>query len=354
MPQSFVSRCLSVALVVCAGACARTPAPATDAFTVMTFNVENLFDTVDDLDRRDETYLPLSAKQTAAHRALCADIPVDVWRRECLEWDWNDAVYTTKLQRVAAAILQENDGLGPDIVIFQEVENRGVVATLRDRFLSDADYGTLVLIEGQDTRGIDVAILSRFPLDGSPTLHPGYFDDYPDEPRNDTRGILEASLRLPNGVVATVFAVHFPAPFHPLVMREQAYEHLNRLADNVDGERFVIAAGDFNTTEQENNEHALFDRFVYPAWELAHENGCEGCPGTFYYRRDQVWNHLDLIMWRRPSDAGPAVRIVDVRLSNEAPYQTSPDGRPQSFDLPAALGVSDHWPVTAELAVNPR
>ncbi|MEM8981491.1 MAG: endonuclease/exonuclease/phosphatase family protein [Pseudomonadota bacterium] len=357
MRPFFACRCLSwLAFLACIGAvaCARTPTPDPATVTVMTFNVENLFDTVDDPDRRDETYLPLSAKQTAAHRALCADVAVDVWRRECLEWDWNERVYATKLERIANAILQENSGRGPDVIVLQEVENRAVVAALRDRFMPDAGYRTLALIEGQDTRGIDVAILSRLPLDGSPTLHPGFFDDYPNGPRNDTRGILEASLRLPSGVTLTVFAVHFPAPFHPHIMREQAYTHLNRLADKVSAAHVVVAAGDFNTTEEENRAHGLYERFLYPAWEIAHENGCEDCPGTFFYRRDQVWNHLDLILWRRPASDGPSVRIDDVRLANQAPFQTSPAGTPQPFDLPEALGVSDHWPVVAEFSIGPR
>ena len=39
------------------------------ALTVMTYNVENLFDSLDDPGKDDETYLPIEVKKTARHRA---------------------------------------------------------------------------------------------------------------------------------------------------------------------------------------------------------------------------------------------------------------------------------------------
>ncbi|NND47126.1 MAG: hypothetical protein HKN55_05635, partial [Woeseiaceae bacterium] len=64
----------------------------TTTVTVMTFNVENLFDNIDDPAKDDKAYLPLAAKQTAAHREACNEIEVDRWRDECLHLDWNDDV----------------------------------------------------------------------------------------------------------------------------------------------------------------------------------------------------------------------------------------------------------------------
>ncbi|MCH2100039.1 MAG: hypothetical protein MK142_16780, partial [Pseudomonadales bacterium] len=45
---------------------------AAEPIRIMTFNVENLFDTTHDEGKNDETYLPLSVKQSDAHRAKCA------------------------------------------------------------------------------------------------------------------------------------------------------------------------------------------------------------------------------------------------------------------------------------------
>ena len=337
--------CLSAGWVLLAS-CA--PAPASDAerIVVMTFNVENLFDTQDDPARRDETYLPLAAKDTAAHRALCADVPVAAWRNECLNWDWNDAVVATKLARLGAAVLAEGAGRGPDIVILQEVENRAIAEVLRREYLAAADYQPAILIEGQDTRGIDIAVLSRLPLAAEPALHPVTFSTYPRGPRNDTRGILEARFALPNGEPLTVFGVHFPAPYHPPAMRERSYEVLRALAEPLANKHLVIAAGDFNTTSEEIDERNTLDRLVRPFWQLAQDHGCDGCPGTYYYAPERRWNWLDTILWTGPDGALPDV--ASVRLANTTPAQVTAAGYPAAFRLPAATGVSDHWPVVVE------
>ena len=286
------------------------------------------------------------------HRALCADITVDVWRNECLTWDWNEAVLATKLARLGAAILAGHEGRGPDIVVLQEVENAAVLERLRSEFLGAAGYEPGVLLEGQDTRGIDVAILSRLPPTGRPTLHPVTFADYPRGPRNDTRGILEAAFRLPSGRTVTVFAVHFPAPYHPPAMRERSYEVLAELKAAVSAAGLIVAAGDFNTTTEEVAERNTLDRLVRPVWQLAQDHGCGACPGTFYYAREQRWNWLDTVLWA--SSASSTVRVLDVRLANAAPEQTRANGTPKAFRLPDADGVSDHWPLVVEFEIETR
>jgi hypothetical protein len=68
-----------------------TPERTGDAsLTIMTFNVENLFDNVDDPGKEDRTYLALADKQSAEHKAACSEIEVDRWREQCLDWDWSD------------------------------------------------------------------------------------------------------------------------------------------------------------------------------------------------------------------------------------------------------------------------
>ena len=50
----------------------------------MTFNVQNLFDNVDDAGKDDKAYLPIGAKQNDAHIRECNEIEVASWRDECL------------------------------------------------------------------------------------------------------------------------------------------------------------------------------------------------------------------------------------------------------------------------------
>jgi len=319
--------------------------------SIMTFNVENLFDNVDDPGKNDLTYLALSAKQGEAHKAVCGEIEVDRWRDQCLNWDWSDDIINHKLEVVAGVILQVNDGRGPDIVALQEVENLGILERLRNEHLADAGYNEAILIEGHDLRGVDVAFLTRLPLAGPPTLYRTDFGDAEQERVADTRGILEATFELPDGSLLTGYAVHFPAPFHPTEMREAAYRHLNGLRSALPPDRAAFAAGDFNTTSAEDREKAMLERFVRPDWTIAHEVGCEGCPGTSYYARRGDWSFLDMILWSPASDGGEkttwSLRADSVQIANRAPGQVRPDGTPWRFEMPDGAGVSDHWPVVA-------
>jgi Endonuclease/Exonuclease/phosphatase family len=339
-----------------AGCLADDRRDVTSAVSIMTFNVENLFDNVDDPGKDDRTYLPLAAKQTAEHRAACALIEVDRWREQCLDWDWNDALVERKLATVAAAILQVNDGRGADIVALQEVENMRILERLRTDYLQAADYLPPVLIEGADLRGIDVAFLSRLPLAGTPKLHPIRFDDRFADRVGDTRGILQADFALPDGTTLTGFAVHFPAPFHPTGMRISAYDTLNELLAALPADRPAFGAGDFNTTSTEDAAEKLLDRFARPHWTVAHDLGCgDDCRGSAYYARDDSWSFLDMLLWspaRRGADATWSIRANSVRVANAAPGQRREDGTPARFDPSGGAGVSDHWPVVMTIESN--
>jgi endonuclease/exonuclease/phosphatase family metal-dependent hydrolase len=354
--QLIVASTLLPALMACNQNDAASPPvePASvAAVSIMTFNVENLFDNVDDPEKNDLTFLALSAKQAAGHRAACNEIDVDRWRDQCLNWDWSDDIIDHKLEVVASVILQVNDGRGPDIVALQEVENLGILERLRNEHLVAAGYAEAILIEGHDLRGIDVAFLTRLPLAAAPTLHRTDFGDAEPARVADTRGILEATFELPDGSLLTGYAVHFPAPFQPTAMREAAYRHLNALRSALPSDRPAFAAGDFNTTSVENREKAMLERFVRPYWTVAHEVGCGGCPGTSYYAQRDDWSFLDMILWTPARNRGEkatwSLRADSVRIANEAPGQARPDGTPWRFEMPDGTGVSDHWPVVASI-----
>ncbi len=330
--------------------------PSGASVVLMTFNVENLFDTQDDPGKNDETYLPLLWKKSAEHRVShenkCRAINVRKWRNQCLSWDWSDTALQHKLELLGSAILQVNEGRGPDILVLQEVENRAVVERLRSGYLAQAEYLPTVLIEGADLRGIDIAFLSRFPLAVEPRLHPIPFAGVPSEMVGDTRGILEATFTLPDGSLLTGFGVHFPAPFLPWEMRVTAYEFLNELRGALPAGRAVFAAGDFNTPAAEDRQRRLLDQYVRPYWTLAHETGCDGCRGTYYYAPKREWSFLDMILW----SSGDLVEQSDWRLvqnsvsvPNRALKQQTEDGFPAGFELPGASGVSDHWPLAVRI-----
>lgn len=324
--------------------------------TLMTFNVENLFDNVDDPNKNDQTYLPIEAKKSDEHIAECDKITVPTWRDQCLNWDWNDAILEKKLSAIAGAILAVNDGRGPDIVALQEVENIEIVERLRRDYLKDADYAPAILLEGHDVRGVDVAFLTRLPTVGDAILHPVPTEGIDPARYGDTRGILEATFELPDGSLLTAYAVHFPAPFHPTAMRQIAYRQLNELRATLPDDRYVVAAGDFNTSSSENRRTDLLGRLVRPYWTIAHETGCAGCKGTQYYAPDDSWSYLDMILWspakNRGADATWSIRAGSVEVANKGPLQINENGKPANFELPEGSGVSDHWPLIVDIELD--
>ncbi|MEL7186179.1 MAG: endonuclease/exonuclease/phosphatase family protein [Pseudomonadota bacterium] len=349
MHRSSVSGVLSASLAIILAACAAEPeAPAASSVTVMTFNVENLFDNTDDPGKDDKAYLPIEAKQSEQHIAACNEIEVESWRNECLHLDWSDAAIARKLDLLAQTIRQV-DG-GPDVIAFQEVENESILNRLATEHLADLGYQPAILVEGTDTRGIDVALLSRFPQVGTPILHPLAIPDYPDR-AGDTRGVLQATFELPNGGKLTAFSVHFPAPFHPTPMRIAAYEHLNGLLAALPDDHHAFAAGDFNTTSSEDERERLLDRFARPHWTVAHDLGCGDCRGTYYYAPDNNWSFLDMILFApsRGAETTARIRGDSVRIANEFAAQVSAQATPLRHRGAGGTGVSDHWPMIAIL-----
>jgi len=345
----------ALALAGCSDEPARQADSSDDGFepqsvSVMAFNVENLFDASDDPGKNDSTYLPLDAKADPEHIEACNAIEVERWRNDCLYLDWSADAVDFKLEQVAAAIRQYNDGFGPDVIAFQEVENAGILNRLSSEHLGDAGYGNAILIEGSDIRGIDVAFLSRLPIVGEPVLHPLDMAEFPDR-AGDTRGVLEASFELPDGGTLTGFSVHFPAPFHPIEMRWIAYEHLNALRDGVPDDHHVFAAGDFNTPKREMEGTAIMDDMVRPYWTVAHEVGCDGCKGTNYWARGETWSFLDMILYSPAKAGANEWRLVPdaVEVLDGYEDQLRADGTPKRFDLVNREGVSDHLPILITL-----
>ena len=343
----------ALALAACSNEAAssggeRLPKP--QRVSIMAFNVENLFDEFDDPGKNDSTYRPLDAKNDPDHIAACKAIDVARWRDDCLHLDWSAEAVNFKLAQLAATIRQYNDGFGPDIIAFQEVENAGILNRLSHEYLDDAGYGDAILIEGRDVRGIDVAFLSRLPTVRGPVLHPLDMSDFPGR-AGDTRGVLEASFELPDGSLLTGFAVHFPAPFHPIEMRWIAYRQLNALRQRVPEDHQVFAAGDFNTPRREMEDTAIMDEMVRPYWIVAHETGCDGCKGTHYWARGKSWSFLDMILYSPARNGAREWRLEpgSVRVLDGFADQLRADGTPKRFDLERRQGVSDHLPILLTL-----
>lgn len=104
-------------------------------FTVMFYNVENLFDTIDDPLHSDEEFTPSGPRA------------------------WDIARYEKKLEDISRVILSLEDGHFPAAIGFAEVENEKVLIDLvQQKGLRKKDY-KVILIEGNDPRGIDCGFI---------------------------------------------------------------------------------------------------------------------------------------------------------------------------------------------------
>jgi len=116
-------------------------------FTAMTLNVDNLFDTLDDLKKDDKAYLPIEFKQSEVHKKSCNRIKVKSWKNECLYLDWNEETKNTKLRNIASSIISYGQN-GPDIIALQEVENTNILSQLFN-LLKPYGYIDSILLEGK-------------------------------------------------------------------------------------------------------------------------------------------------------------------------------------------------------------
>jgi endonuclease/exonuclease/phosphatase family metal-dependent hydrolase len=334
-------------------ACSHAPSNDLPAggVVLMTYNVENLFDTKKD-NQYDTTYLPVNLKQTSEQKEACGKMENDYYRKECLTLDWSEAVLKRKLERLTDVVLQVNGGHGPDILNIAEIENKNVLEMWNKNYLAKANYQTAVLIPGFDKRGINVALLSRFPVEGEPQLHRiPYKSDNAEEQKQmeSSRGILEVTLKLPDSSLLTVFCVHLPSQGNPSKFRKQAVDFINELQSKLPEGRMAYVAGDFNITTQEDRVSGYFSKDLSSKWAVSHKIGCKGCEGTHYYNGDKSWSFLDAMVFT-PNliDGKSPWRVLpeSIQVPHSSRYQTSRFMTPARFDENSPVGASDHWPMT--------
>src|SRR5665648_572482 len=127
---------LLVILIGIASSCTTEKRTLRNEYTVVSYNVENLFDTVDDPTIPDEEFLPESDKEWTAER------------------------YQKKLNDLAEVISEVNPKELPEIVGLVEVENQTVLEDLIHTAKLNNQYA-IIHEESPDYRGIDVALIYR-------------------------------------------------------------------------------------------------------------------------------------------------------------------------------------------------
>jgi endonuclease/exonuclease/phosphatase family metal-dependent hydrolase len=296
---------------------------------IVSYNVENLFDTKDDPATNDADFLPESERA------------------------WTPERYRTKLQRLAEAITWSAEGT-PALVGLVEVENGQVVRDLAETgALKDGDY-QVVHHDSPDERGIDVALL----------VHPRFAKVVKEQaltvplPNDHTRDVLYAELTIANSERLHVFMNHWPSrrDGEASVPKRMAAAAVVRAQVDLilaeDPKAQVLIMGDLNDAPRDasiqqglgaacdaNAEANLFDLM------------CMGQPeghGSYNYRGE--WDYLDQMIVSRTllARAASAKAYWDDRLLFKHPrYGPSPDKTYAGSDYKG--GYSDHLPIVLRL-----
>ena len=156
-----------------------------------------------------------------------------------------------------------------DIQVCIEVENRPTLLRFNEQVLG-AEFGKayphVMLIDGNDDRGIDVGIMSRFPIRSIKS----HVDDLnPNGERTFSRDCPEYLIKLPGGKTILILPNHFKSKrggnTAPMQARRKAQaDRAHAIAMAALAERqFVLIAGDLNDTPETPIFAALFqDGFV--------------------------------------------------------------------------------------------
>lgn len=320
---------LALALFVCFVSFSGTNAQR--RVVMVEWNVENLFDTVNDLHTDDDAFLPEG------------------------EYRWTSGRYWRKLDDLAKAFAAIGGDAGmPAVAALCEVENDTVMRDLTKRSaLRMAGY-EYVMTSCADHRGVNVAfmfnpnvfqLLSWHPV-RVPSVQHGY---------SPTRDMLYVKGVLPSLDTLHFVLCHLPSKSgggrSATRHRRLAVQTLRSIVDsltNVEPDAKLLAMGDFNASYDER----IFRQLCPPLQETlptSHHDLMRPV-GTYYYQHQ--WSYLDHILvsqalsdWQRSLQHN--CTSAEVRL----PMLLNREGTPnRTYKGPFYNGgISDHLPLRMEL-----
>ena len=308
--------------------------------TIVSYNVENLFDTIDEPNKLDNEFLPDSAT------------------------NWNTEKYIKKLKDLSAVISSINKYELPELVGLVEVENLRVLNDLINTGkLKEGNY-SIVHYESPDERGIDVALLYRddeFKLISSKII-PVNFDF---EPETKTRDILYVKGKIGQNEVLHVFVNHWSSRREGQEVSEPKRVYSAKLLRNqvdsimkYDKNAKIIIMGDFNDepTNKSLSEILMATNSQHPGKKggmcnLMYDKHLLGL-GTYNYKGN--WNMLDNLIVSRTllnspgkfevsHDGGQIFQLRWMMWDNVKTGELTPN---RTYSGTKYLGgVSDHLPV---------
>ncbi|HPF39558.1 MAG TPA: endonuclease/exonuclease/phosphatase family protein [Phycisphaerae bacterium] len=189
--------------------------------TIATYNVLNLFDNHDDPYHDDEG-TPQKPREQLEHLAR--------------------TIHT----------------VDADVIALEEVENRGILEDFNRALLSDMGYQNVVCFESNDGRGIDCAVLSRFPVGPVTSYRHLRFDDGLGGRTAFRRDLLCVRIEPPGAASFDVYVVHLKSKrggdaSEPVRMAETgAIRAILDARLEHDPRSMFVLCGDFNDTWDSN------------------------------------------------------------------------------------------------------
>lgn len=327
--------------------------PKTRELSVLCYNVENLFDTIDDPRTDDNAFLPSGA------------------------YHWTPLRYWRKLGRIAEVIARSGGFRFPALVGLVEVENERVVRDLAQHTtLAKAGY-RYVLTSGRDPRGIDVALLYR-PEVFALQRRQEYNVRIEREPERHLRHFLLATGRIEDQTLH-ILLCHLPSrregARHTEPYRRAVTKRMRQICDSLyktNPAAHILLMGDFNGEPSEAATTIDLDaRLELPASpsplpqnELRLYNlsasAPEGTPpGSYYYRGR--WEQIDqFIVSESLLSSDSKLRYQAKSAHSYAPRYLGHRPRCVGFFAPWATyrgsrymgGYSDHYPIYLTLEVR--
>ncbi|MGC9374099.1 MAG: endonuclease [Bacteroidales bacterium] len=201
-----------------------------DAYKIMFYNVENLFDTENDSLKNDEEFLPSGDRY------------------------WTKSKYFNKLNNIYKVIIAVGEWNPPAIIGICEIENRKVLSDLVTKTpLVKFEY-QIVHHESPDRRGIDVGLLYRDEL-FKPLYDQAIAVNFSDNPDYKTRDILYVKGIANNTDTLHIFVNHWPSRWGGQLESEgnrvTAAQTLKNTVDSIFNRNpysNIIITGDFNDT----------------------------------------------------------------------------------------------------------
>ena len=132
------------------------------------------------------------------------DALIDGWLADKTKFTINDE----ESKILTALAIKETKA---DVIALQEVESLMALRRFKNKYLRGRGYDHIIVLDGNDPRFIDVAIMSKYPLENIDT----HVDEYNNEIRWYTfsRDCLECDVLLPDNKRIRLFVNHFKSMF---------------------------------------------------------------------------------------------------------------------------------------------